>query len=183
MKKKTVLSKKFPINRILALAAGVFAVFFIYGAVRLIAAPVSINETRYAERYGVRGPLTNTPPAPPEGCYYQNVQCIQAPCNPVLVCSSSAPRPTPGVSCKPRPACLDQNPHCMLPETEDMCPAGSSAPAPTGRPTMSPLPAESARPSQLPASCTRSPHFAGWAWCNGRLIRLDNAQGRSTQSY
>lgn len=30
---------------------------------------------------------TSTPtPTPPVGCYYQDVQCIKAPCNPVLVC-------------------------------------------------------------------------------------------------
>lgn len=171
--KKNSLTKKFPINRLLAIAAGVFAVFFVYGAVRLIAAPVSINEMRYAERYGVSAPLVNTPPTPPDGCYYQNVKCIQAPCNPVLVCNSSAPRPTPTTSCKPRPACLDQNPHCMLPETEDMCPAVSPTATASGRPAISPLPAESGDTTVLPASCRRSPRFGSWVWCNGRLVRLD----------
>ncbi len=44
---------------------------------------------------------TDSEPSPstaPAGCYYQQVQCIQAPCNPVLVC------PSPGegqVKCDP----------------------------------------------------------------------------------
>ncbi len=183
MKKRTTPTKS-SVNRLLALAAGIFAVFFLYAAVRLIASPVSINETRYAEHYGVSAPLVNTPPAPPTGCYYQNVQCIQAPCNPVLVCSSSTPRPTPTTSCKPRPACLDANPHCMMPETESYCPPPATT-TPSGRPDFSPMPYETATPkpspTSLPASCLRSPRFAGWAWCSGRLVRLDrfsDAQSR-----
>lgn len=31
----------------------------------------------------------------PDGCFYQNVQCIQAPCDPVLVCPHVAPTPPP----------------------------------------------------------------------------------------
>lgn len=32
--------------------------------------------------------------APPAGCYYREVQCIQAPCNPILVCPQPSPSPT-----------------------------------------------------------------------------------------
>ena len=32
---------------------------------------------------------------PPAGCYYQQVQCIRAPCDPILVCSTSTPQITP----------------------------------------------------------------------------------------
>ncbi len=39
--------------------------------------------------------LIQIPGFPPPGCYYQNVQCIQAPCNPILVCNTSS---IPGVS-------------------------------------------------------------------------------------
>lgn len=38
-------------------------------------------------------PGSVTPTAPP-GCYYQTVQCIQAPCNPILVCPSASPAAT-----------------------------------------------------------------------------------------
>lgn len=31
-------------------------------------------------------PKPTATPTPPVGCYYQDVQCIKAPCNPVLVC-------------------------------------------------------------------------------------------------
>ena len=38
----------------------------------------------------------------PEGCYYQQVECIQAPCDPVLVCGDdSATRPADGVTSPP----------------------------------------------------------------------------------
>ncbi|MCC6934751.1 MAG: hypothetical protein IT406_03650 [Candidatus Yanofskybacteria bacterium] len=39
----------------------------------------------------VEGWCPGTTPTPPPGCYYQQVQCIRAPCDPVLVC----PTPTP----------------------------------------------------------------------------------------
>lgn len=39
-------------------------------------------------------PGTVATPTPPAGCTYQQVQCIQAPCNPILVCPS--PTPVPG---------------------------------------------------------------------------------------
>ena len=41
----------------------------------------------------VRPSVSTQPPAPP-GCYYQQVQCVQAPCEPVLVCPDT-PTPTP----------------------------------------------------------------------------------------
>lgn len=34
-------------------------------------------------------------PVAPEGCYYKQVQCIQAPCDPMLVCESPVPLATP----------------------------------------------------------------------------------------
>lgn len=33
------------------------------------------------------------PDFPPPGCYYQQVQCIQAPCNPILICGAPSPNP------------------------------------------------------------------------------------------
>lgn len=55
-------------------------------------------------------------PTPSSGCYYLQVQCITAPCDPVLMCPETSP------TCRPRPGCLDQEPRCLMPETEDMCP-------------------------------------------------------------
>lgn len=77
-----------------------------------------------------RQPVTQ--PVPPAGCYYQQVQCVRAPCNPILVCQSPTPRP----SCAPRPACLDGNPACMVAMPEQgWCPASSPRPTPTPIPT------------------------------------------------
>ncbi len=43
--------------------------------------------------------LKNSPtPTPPPGCHYQQVQCIQAPCDPILVCTT--PTPTHSGTCK-----------------------------------------------------------------------------------
>ena len=66
-------------------------------------------------------------PTPPSGCYYLQVQCVRAPCDPILVCPSPTihnPQPTTTISptCTPRPKCLDATPRCLLPETPDMCP-------------------------------------------------------------
>lgn len=41
-----------------------------------------------------RDSITPTP-TPPAGCHYQQVQCVQAPCDPILVCQTSTPTPTP----------------------------------------------------------------------------------------
>jgi hypothetical protein len=48
-------------------------------------------------------------PTPPPGCYYQQVQCVTTPCDPVLVC------PT----CEPLPSCAQPgaNPQCALSPT------------------------------------------------------------------
>ncbi|MDH5533052.1 MAG: dockerin type I repeat-containing protein [Candidatus Pacebacteria bacterium] len=40
-------------------------------------------------------PAPSPYPSPPVGCFYQSVQCIQAPCDPILVCPSPTPTPTP----------------------------------------------------------------------------------------
>lgn len=74
------------------------------------------------------------------GCHYQQVQCIRAPCDPILVCPTppsgvtgtlSVPTPT----CTPRPKCLDANPRCLMPETPDMCGALPKPTAKEGPPT------------------------------------------------
>lgn len=35
-------------------------------------------------------------PSPPSGCFYQPVQCFQAPCDPIVVCPSPSPTPLAG---------------------------------------------------------------------------------------
>ena len=61
---------------------------------------------------------------PPPGCFYQQVQCVQAPCNPVLICPD--PPPT-NPTCIPRPACMDAppgQPRCLpdMPTQGSFCP-------------------------------------------------------------
>jgi hypothetical protein len=96
-------------------------------------------------------------PTPPPGCFYQQVECVKAPCEPVLVCPTPTgrdrvPSPTPPhgcyyqnvqciqapcnpilicptPTCRPRPPRLDAEPRCLLPETEDMCPPTKPTPA------------------------------------------------------
>jgi hypothetical protein len=47
---------------------------------------------------------------PPPGCYYQTVQCFQAPCPTMLVCPSPAvtPKPTPAPACNAACSSTDQ---------------------------------------------------------------------------
>lgn len=39
------------------------------------------------------------------GCYYQQVKCVKAPCEPIMVCPSGAPSASPASSCVPLPTC------------------------------------------------------------------------------
>lgn len=66
------------------------------------------------------------------GCYYQEVQCIQAPCEPVLVCED-------GNTPDPKPGCYYATPSCppgkMCPQVVQLiCPVDASA-----KPTSSPV--------------------------------------------
>ncbi|MBT3249323.1 MAG: hypothetical protein HN846_01055 [Candidatus Pacebacteria bacterium] len=47
------------------------------------------------ENYPSPFPSPSIAPSPPSGCYYQQVQCFQAPCDPILVCPSPSPIPSP----------------------------------------------------------------------------------------
>lgn len=47
--------------------------------------------------------IIQIPNFPPPGCYYQQVQCIQAPCNPVLVCGTPSPNPVATLQATPSP--------------------------------------------------------------------------------
>jgi hypothetical protein len=75
------------------------------------------------EKYSLNDSDTYPTPSPwgyietpaPSGCYYKQIQCIRAPCNPILVCPSTTIKP----SCNPRPPCLDTKPACKLPEPEE----------------------------------------------------------------
>lgn len=80
-------------NKWLTVVAILFVTLFIYGAMKMIFAPVSINEMTVSTS---RSSLSKS-----------------------LLYTSPIPRST----CRPRPACLDSNPPCMLPETDDMCPS------------------------------------------------------------
>jgi len=49
--------------------------------------------------------------APPQGCFYQEVQCFKAPCDPILICPTDIPDDSIGVGC---------------PEDAKICPDGST---------------------------------------------------------
>ncbi|EKD79900.1 MAG: hypothetical protein ACD_40C00267G0001 [uncultured bacterium] len=135
--------KHSPQNKWSLISLGIFAIFFVYATIKMIFAPVAINEMTVSNSYGTLSkPLISTPPNPPPGCSYQKVECINAPCDPVLICSSSTPSQMPRSTCRPRPACLDSTPRCMIAETEDMCP-------PSTKPTPSPKPFVSSTPTPI----------------------------------
>ncbi len=64
------------------------------------------------------GSSTPTPTLPPN-CKYQQVECIQAPCDPVLVCSNT---PTP--ACQQPVDCANPPPNCRY-ELGDQCSCGN----------------------------------------------------------
>lgn len=92
-------------------------------------------------------------PTPPPGCYYQQVQCITAPCNPQLICPSPYP-------CEPLPACArpGANPQCALAPND-----------PNGRPWCEPT------PTPVSGSC-----YVGG--CSGQLC-TDQPGAASTCEY
>ncbi len=143
---------------------------------------------------------TYCPTPTPNSCYYQQVQCFQAPCEPILICPTTIPGPT----CIPRPPCLDavDGLRCLMPEREGMCPPPSPTPAcsipppgclgsdgtvickmavppggwcpqVTSTPTCTPLPDCYGQPS-----CISLPFIPPGGWCNkeetftGTLERL-----------
>ena len=94
--------------------------------------------TGFAPGQTVSGQLCRAP----AGCTCQAVQCLRAPCDPIVTCPNQCvPRPAcldavpaaceiaepaggwcPPATCRPRPACLDENPPCEIAITNDMCP-------------------------------------------------------------
>lgn len=62
--------------------------------------------------------IIQIPNLPPPGCRYQKVQCIQAPCNPILTCgtvssnpmATSQATPSPASSVSPAPTGVGDNP-------------------------------------------------------------------------
>ncbi len=103
---------------------------------------------------------TYCPKPTPAGCYYQQVQCFKAPCEPILVCPTTIPGPT----CRPRPACLDLGENaCKLPEpAEGWCP--QVTPGPTCTPSI-------AFPT-IPSYCftlENDPYAGVWPECSPPL--------------
>lgn len=72
---------------------------------------------------------TGLNPSPaPEGCHYQQVQCFQAPCDPILVCPSPNPSISPSPSPDIIPGCQTDNDcqpseYCYQPPMPE-CPSG-----------------------------------------------------------
>lgn len=68
--------------------------------------------------------LKATPtPTPPKGCKYQQVTCVKAPCDAVLVCPSS-PTPTPDMRRKPDPTPTKKSQWCKIVK---LLPGGTSS--------------------------------------------------------
>jgi hypothetical protein len=98
-------------------------------------------------------------PSPRPGCYYKQVECIQAPCDPILVC----PTPT-GPTCIPRPRCLEGTPkndgqvYCA--QISELS-AGTRYCPPLPTPTCTPrLPCMDPAPGQ--PRCMVDMPFGGW---------------------
>lgn len=77
-------------------------------------------------------------PSPPSGCFYQPVQCFQAPCDPIIVCPSPSPTPlagyceqcndtvspnTPYSRCADGLVCRREIPECFITDNgNEVCP-------------------------------------------------------------
>lgn len=96
---------------------------------------------------------TPTPPLSP-GCYYQEVQCIKDPCNPVVICSSPTPKPSLTPGCYETEICYAQTPE----GTGGGCRKVMNCPEPTSTPIV--------LPSRIPA-LTPKPI------CDGTLTKID----------
>lgn len=81
---------------------------------------------------------------PPPGCTYQQVQCAQAPCDPILVCSSPAPTSGPTTGCyeKTEGYCLFNRLGAC--DSVVVCPVPTSTPTPFPTPTTTSVPVPSA---------------------------------------
>lgn len=67
--------------------------------------------------YAVQGVVyCSKPTSPPPGCYYQDVQCVKAPCPPILVCPSPTATPVPSLTATPtpQPVCMRSQPRVSL---------------------------------------------------------------------
>lgn len=62
-----------------------------------------IYPTRVPTAYVTRATTPTRVPTPPAGCFYQQVQCVMAPCNPILVCATRMPLPSTGPTYRPVP--------------------------------------------------------------------------------
>lgn len=96
----------------------------------------------------------STPTPTPPGCYYQQVQCFKAPCDPILVC----PSPTP--TCQPRPSCLDTPPFCKMPEpVQGWCPATNEC--------------KQASDCGKPLICKNGKEYPSWSCDNNRCSPIN----------
>jgi CARDB len=95
-------------------------------------------------------PPTSLTPTPKPGCYYQQVQCFRAPCNPILVCPSP-PTPVTESYCMQFPYTQCPAP-CVRRASCTMCmDIGCHAPStPTPTPTVTATPTNT--PTPTPAS-------------------------------
>jgi len=126
------------------------------------------------------GATDTTGRVPPKGCFYQDVQCVQAPCDPVIVCPSIGPVPSgcryqpvqciqapcppqiicPAPTCIPRPACLDAKPSCDIAEPAD----GWCSPGPTDRAIVQCAPATQTVKVGVNANLTASGGSGQYEW-------------------
>jgi hypothetical protein len=149
--KKSLLKTKFFVGlTVLVLAIG----YFVY---RSLLTPTDINMiaqggTGWHTQEGTK--ITKDGKVPPVGCYYMQVQCAQAPCDPILICDAKTATPSavPQTSCQPRPACLDSDQKCRIADKPGMyCATPTPTPIPTPVPPTRPSPPpQKPQPTSVP---------------------------------
>jgi hypothetical protein len=96
--------------------------YFVYSS---LLSPIDVNEVSTSDTTD-RFSVDNI--TPPPGCTYQQVQCIKAPCDPILVCTGSTSSPAPVVCAKDLMICPDGTEVGRTgPECEFVCGANPTA--------------------------------------------------------
>lgn len=118
-------------------------------------APTSTNTPTTTPTNSPTSTPKNTPtitPTPGDGCYFRQVQCVRAPCDPILICPTATPTPISCVNLCGNGTCEEmtcQGTGCACPESVASCP--SDCKGITATPTQpSPTRYEYRPPSSIP---------------------------------
>lgn len=126
----------------------------VWGLVRSLAVPTDINLV--ASDVAIDGGGVYKPRIIDEnGCYYQPVQCVKAPCEPIKVCTST---PVPTTICTQEAgSCIGVNGQCIA--YTDGCQKSRFCKQPMEKCIAKPTPTSTPVPTTMPGTCTRDAYL------------------------